>query len=118
MQSRDEVATIRYAKPLPLFKEEKPFIILSNLTAGENDPRRTNVEFEDGEEQVIHDIRGREAEFSLDAHGFQVAHHTTGVRRWNSARDIEEQYFREVEDLLRREMAGITEIHIFDWRVE
>ncbi|KAK1753163.1 methyltransferase CmcJ [Echria macrotheca] len=117
MPPRDEIATIRYAKPLPLFKKEKPFTILSNLNAGENDPRRTNVELEDGEEQVIHDIRGREAEFSLDTHGFQVAHHTTSVRKWNSARDIEEQYFGEVADLLRREMSSITEIHIFDWRL-
>ncbi|KAK4194398.1 methyltransferase CmcJ [Triangularia verruculosa] len=118
MPPRDELAKIRYAKDLPLFEREKPYVVLSELAASDSDFRHTNIELEFGKPQVIQDIRGREAEFTLDSNGFQVCHQRSALGAWEKAHDIEVIYLPEVEALLRNELGpDVTGIKIFDWRL-
>jgi hypothetical protein len=117
MASGDEVTRLQYVKDLHIFKAEKPFVILSNLKAKNSDHRKTNLEFEYGELQTITDLRGRKELFSLDSHGFHVCSHDWDMDNWYSKRAVEGEYFREIEDLLKTEIPGITKVKIFDWRM-
>lgn len=53
--------------------------------------------------QPIQDCRGREGDFQLDSHGFCFRNHETklDLRQGN---DIQEEYGRELEPLLRKEL--------------
>ena len=73
---------------------------------------------EQGPEQTITDIRGREADFDTDEHGFAVA-------KWGFPRDIdyasvsevEGRYREEVERMLRKTVGGVDEVVCFNWKV-
>ncbi|KAK0659147.1 methyltransferase CmcJ [Cercophora samala] len=118
MSPRDELTQIRYAKDLPLFQHEKPYVVLSELANSDSKFRQTNVELEFGKPQVIQDIRGREAEFTLDLNGFQICHHHSALENWGNVKDIEDVYLPEVEALLRNELGSdVAVIKIFDWRL-
>jgi hypothetical protein len=54
----------------------------------------------------IEDIRGREEQFSLDVHGFQVCKHKSAIAEFLKDVDLDEEkiktdYYREVEELLK-----------------
>jgi hypothetical protein len=113
----DQLAKIQYAKALQIYQTEKPFVIISDLELKDTDGRRTNLEFEYGDDQLIHDIRNRTKQFSLDANGFCVCIHDWSMKDWYDGGAVQSQYFNEVDALIRREIHGITQIKIFDWRV-
>jgi hypothetical protein len=117
MASGDEVTRLQYVKDLHIFKAEKPFVIVSDLKAKNSNHRKTNLEFEYGEPQTITDLRGRQEPFSLDSHGFHVCSHDWDMHNWYSKSAVEGEYFREIEDLLKTEILGITKVKIFDWRI-
>lgn len=49
----------------------------------------------------IHDIRGREDEFSLETHGFQHCKHVSAEKDFNSDEQIRAIVYPEVEQLLK-----------------
>ena len=61
----------------------------------------------------INDARGQESEFALDSAGFQFVNHASIECDFNDEDRIRTAYYREVEDLLKRE-AGAKRVHIFD----
>jgi hypothetical protein len=67
--------------------------------------------------ETIHDIRGREADFKADTHGFQVCRQETVVQDWTDQDSIETQYFSEMEQLLKKELQDVDEVCFYDWRV-
>lgn len=61
----------------------------------------------------IHDIRGHENEFTLDKNGFQVVNSMTAVREFTDDAIIKDQYYKEVEKLLKR-VGGAYKVIIFN----
>lgn len=62
---------------------------------------------------VVHDVRGRESEFTLDKNGFQFIKHESAEKDFLDDEKIEEEYYREVEELLKKEV-GAKRVFIFD----
>ena len=60
------------------------------------------------ERMPIQDMRGREAEFSLDTHGFAPVQAPTAVRDFHDPAEVAQVYVPEVRALLRR-VAGCAE---------
>ncbi|TBU34143.1 hypothetical protein BD311DRAFT_802527 [Dichomitus squalens] len=105
---RDVPTTLNYYKPLT---DEPPH---SYAYAVEGKPQ-TNV----GKEPhpaVVHDARGREAEFALDKNGFQWVHWPSVEKDFVDDEIIKEKYYPEVERLLK-EVAGAKRVFIFDHTV-
>lgn len=50
---------------------------------------------------VVRDVRGKEAEFSLDGQGFQFVKHESEEKKFVDEEKIKEQYYPEVEQLLK-----------------
>ncbi|KAH6695022.1 hypothetical protein F5X68DRAFT_227020 [Plectosphaerella plurivora] len=61
----------------------------------------------------IHDISGRESEYSLDGNGFQIHRHTENEREFLDDEQIKSSYYLEVEQLLK-DVTGASRIFIFD----
>ena len=62
---------------------------------------------------VVHDVRGREAEFSLDNNGFQFVHWPSVEKDFTNDDVIKEKYYAEVERILK-EVTGAKRVFIFD----
>jgi hypothetical protein len=112
-KGRDERVSLRYFKWEDLFVTEKPYVYLLDVPDGF--PLK-NFDFEDAPKQTIHDVRGRESSFNLDTHGFAIRSHTLSMTNFDR-QSVEQEYFPEIERLLRQEIENVTDICIFDWRV-
>ncbi|KAI1791827.1 hypothetical protein LXA43DRAFT_1136456 [Ganoderma leucocontextum] len=98
---RDVPTTMNYFKALD---DEPPrFSARSNITNVGSDPQPA----------VVHDVRGREAEFSLDKNGFQFVRWPSVEKDFTDEEVIKEKYYPEVERILK-EATGAKRIHIFD----
>src|SRR5947207_1736367 len=64
----DSLAKLTYLEWHDHYKTEKPFMAL-DIPEDAVDKRGGNITFKQGEEEVIHDIRGHEKDFTLDGHG-------------------------------------------------
>ncbi|KZT63779.1 hypothetical protein DAEQUDRAFT_815443 [Daedalea quercina L-15889] len=61
----------------------------------------------------VHDVRGRESDFTVDNSGFQFVEHVSIERHFDDEQRIRTTYYQEVEELVKRE-TGAERIHIFD----
>ena len=114
----EEKATLQYLKWQKLYETEKPYQLFSTVTKQELPVRgATNLEWTEGEVETIHDVRGRISQFTLDKNGFAFRTSPTDFRHFESTERIEQIYPPEVEDILRREVDGVDQIHFFDWRI-
>jgi hypothetical protein len=115
IRTRDETTILNYAKWLPIYEKEVPYQIISEFPG---DYKKTNLEFGPAPTpEVIHDIRGRESEFTADSHGFQVCHQQTTIQDWTNREIVESQYYAEMESLLKKELDDVDEVFFYDWRV-
>ena len=114
----DEKAILLYLKWQELYKTEKPYQLFSAI-AEQQLPIQgaTNLEWTNGDIETIHDVRGIESQFTLDKNGFGFCSTSTNVRNFSSTAQIEKTYLPEVENILRREVEGVDQIHLFDWRI-
>jgi len=67
-QTYDTPAKLTYLEWHDHYKTEKPFMVIRYP----DDPPEVNggnVTFKEGEEEIIHDIRGHEDDFTLDGNG-------------------------------------------------
>jgi len=111
----DAIARLRYIKPNVLYEKEKPYYIFSEVPSGY---RRGNLEFEDGPEQLITDIRGREADFTLDEHGFIYQTCVAPSINWKDENEISSKYILDVKELLSTLLGkGIERYELCGWRV-
>lgn len=117
MNPVNTAAQLMYVQWQDLYKTEKPFQIFVATPENEASIRDTNLVFELGDEQTIHDIRGNEAAFSLDHHGFTVSTYDTKMTAWDSVSTIESIYLPEIESLISGNVEGADRVFIFDWRV-
>ena len=61
----------------------------------------TTVE-RDARQQVVHDIRGREDEYTLDTTGFQIFKHESVEKDFADEEHIKAIYYPETEELLKK----------------
>ncbi|KAL4248818.1 asaB hydroxylase/desaturase family protein [Abortiporus biennis] len=62
---------------------------------------------------IIHDVRGRESDYNLDKNGFQFVKSQSEMKEFDNEDVIEKMYYREVEDLLKKEV-GASRVFVFD----
>ncbi|OSS54780.1 hypothetical protein B5807_01401 [Epicoccum nigrum] len=74
---------------------------------GQNFERKTHV-------RDVHNLRGREHEFTTDNSGFAVYNYPAKEKLFTDDRAVRIGYYKEVEDLLRNKIPGIKKVHIFD----
>ena len=72
-----------------------------------------------GDKQVaitIHDIRGSESSFNIDANAFAALQNVaeSAEREFTSDASVQEKYYPEVEDLLLKNVSGAKRILLFD----
>lgn len=72
-EAKSDVASLTYLQWQDLYETEKPLQVFANVVEGSIE-RLTNLVFKSGPPQEIHDIRGREAEFTLDENGFKMVY--------------------------------------------
>ena len=100
---RDVPTTLNYYTPVP-DSDEAPFQYVYDPPAGQP---RDNIG-EEKHEVVIHDARGKEQEYglSLDTSGFQFVKHVSAEKDFTDEKRIEEVYYKEVEELLKKEVGA------------
>jgi hypothetical protein len=62
----------------------------------------------------VHNLRGREHEFTTDNAGFAVYHYPAREKLFTDDSAVRNGYYQEVENLLRDKISGIKKIYIFD----
>lgn len=62
----------------------------------------------------VHNLRGREAEFTTDNSGFTVLKSPSNEKAFVDDDAIKDGYYQEVEALLRKQISGIRKVVIFD----
>ena len=111
---------IGYLKRLSLYKRdsgEKPFSInipVHHLPGA----RQSNVEYGYVEDISVTDIRGRESQFSLDIHGFEVVQQSIPYA-YNDFEDtsvITQTYVKHMEDWMQ-EYFQAEDVFVFDHQV-
>ena len=113
-------AKVEYLKRLPLYEHEKPFRVYYEIPKSSPDQRRTNLEFEE-KEVPIQDLRESSSLdfYSLDKHGFAIRNFETSLpaHSFTDRSVVEKSFLPEVEKVIRSEIANITAVYFFDWRV-
>ncbi|KAK5006470.1 hypothetical protein LTR28_006458, partial [Elasticomyces elasticus] len=113
-KTKDVNVKLQYLASDPLYKKVKPLQVVPGYLDCDG---KSNVYLQPGETETIHDIRGKENEFSLDKNGFRYVKSKTNFEEWNSQPKIGEVYLQEMEDLLRNQLEGCDEIMFFDARL-
>ncbi|EAT89064.1 hypothetical protein HBI56_036560 [Parastagonospora nodorum] len=62
----------------------------------------------------VHNLRGREHEFTTDNSGFTVYNYPAKEKLFTDEKAVREGYYQDVENLLRDKIPGIKKIVIFD----
>ena len=70
----------------------------------------TSDDHRDTQRLPIHNIRGCEHEFNVDHNGFCLVRHTSALKTFDDHNRICQQYYPEVEALLKQEFPAATEI--------
>ena len=114
---QDLKADFEYIQWRDIYQHEKPFEIFIDLPPELKDTQRTNLIFQPVAKQIIHDARGREADFSLDTHGFTWEKHRSNLKDFTDPGRIVDTYLPEMEEFIKCQIHGADRVFIFDWRV-
>jgi F420-dependent methylenetetrahydromethanopterin dehydrogenase len=98
-----------------LYLTEKPYQIFFPLDVPA--AARSNLVFEEGPREVIHDARGLESQFEMDEHGFTYASLEVESDIFVDPSSIEANYLPRVESLIHEELKDVAKVYIFDWQV-
>lgn len=113
---RDVPAQLHYLSAAVECSKSKPPIQVVTRQIGHRDPR-TTVKISQGPVEVIHDVRGREAEFTLAKNGFQFVKNECKFQDWESRDGIWMGYIEELKELVAKEFGeedgGVDEIIAF-----
>lgn len=106
----DVTAPLNYYQPPA--DNAKPFNFVDTPPKGQPQRNFTYKELE----FPIHDIRGRESEYTLDRDAFQVLQNVAPSQETEFVDDqsIKDKYYPEVEELLLNNIPGSNRIYIFD----
>jgi hypothetical protein len=110
-------AVFSYFSPQPCHAIEKAYEILSDAFLDALSRPCSNLSFEERIVE-IEDVRGREGEFELNVQGFRFLRHESRVLDFKNRGEVEGVYFREVEELIRRELGeSVKRVYVFGWKV-
>ena len=65
-------------------------------------------------ERSVHNIRGKENEFTTDNSGFAVYTSPAKEKLFVDDEDVRQGYYKEVEELLRKTHKGVKQVYMFD----
>ena len=71
-----------------LNNHEKRFEIFSAIPKDAQNQKADNLVFKQGPWEIMHDIRGRESEYSLDKNGFYIGRHLSRMKDFSKESDI------------------------------
>ena len=91
---RDVHTTIHYYTPSPDGQPPEVIIQADGKSIDKCQPK-------DPRSVIIRDVRGREADFTLDQHGFQIRRLRSGETAFDDEERIKAVYYPEIEALLR-----------------
>lgn len=98
----------------PKYKTEKPYY--SNVPFTKTDAPNTNVV----SKQCcvpLHNIRGYEALFNLDVHGFQLIKNPSTFDQWQDGHKVVQDVYPEITELLKSQLGGDVRVIVFDHTV-
>ena len=116
MRPKTVRASFRFLQWQNLYDREKPFQLLSQLSPSAEDQRTTNLVFDD-EVVEVEDVRSTAFSPTLDGHGFMFRTCPSVLPDFTDQKIVEEQYFLEVEKLIKTNVEDAKQIYIFDWRL-
>ncbi|KAL8882646.1 MAG: hypothetical protein Q9198_000394 [Flavoplaca austrocitrina] len=117
MGLKDEHAAFEYIQWQPLYLEEKPYEIFMQIPEDLPHIRRTNLVFGRVHEQLVEDVRGREEQYRLNEHGFQVLRAPTSFADFASKEAVEDVYLPECIQLLKDNVEDVDRVFFFNWRL-
>ena len=89
---------------------DAPYNYISSPPAGKP---RSNIEIA-SVPSVIHDARGKEDQVGLDVTGFAFIQSPSKEKLFEDDKAIREGYYKEVEELIKREVKDAKRVFIFD----
>ncbi|CAO1596776.1 hypothetical protein XANCAGTX0491_000607 [Xanthoria calcicola] len=109
---KDLQASIHFLAQSELYHTEKPYAL---RYTGENEIAQTNIKLEKHDDIPIHDIRGREREFSLEKNGFTISKMSSRMFYWDFSdpERVNTIYLHEVATHLK-EMLGARHVQIYE----
>lgn len=110
-------ASLRFLKDLPLYQDEKPYVVYFAPDESAKHAKRTNIETEEKEDIPVEDIRDKRDQFTLDTHGFEAFTHAMRFEDFEKDELVQTEYLKEVEEVIRKRIPEATEVFVFDWRV-
>ncbi|KAF5228607.1 hypothetical protein FAUST_10975 [Fusarium austroamericanum] len=113
----DTVADLCFIKDLQLYKREKPYLLFVGKPASAEHEKHTNVELETVSNVPVHDVRGRQHEYTIDEHGFQFVTHQQMFSDFDNENLISQHYLREVEKVISKNIPYANRVLVFDWRL-
>ncbi|EPE03631.1 hypothetical protein F503_01889 [Ophiostoma piceae UAMH 11346] len=88
-------AQFDFIKPLDLYKREKPYRLFLGKPEGTPGYNPTNVQYDRESDIPIHDIRGKESEFTLEKNGFEYIQHDQTFTGFDDHERIVSEYLPE-----------------------
>jgi len=109
--------TFTYLQWQELYNKEKPFEVFAKIPGDAKDQRWTNQVFKNGPLENVEDVRGNEAAYTLDKHGFAFRRNISSLVDFDDHDAVERIYFPEMEALILREVEDAKKVFIFNWEV-
>ena len=110
-------AQLGFLKPLDLYKTEKPYWLFIGKPEKAPDVDLTNVVIETISGIPVCDVRNHESSYTLDENGFQFITHNQTFDSFHNEQLIRNEFFPQVEKVIKNCMPYAERIHIYDWRV-
>ena len=110
-------AKLNFIKPLDLYTKEKPYWLFIGKPEHGPDVELTNVKTETIDGISLHDVRGHEANFCLDEHGFQFIENNQTFQAFDSEQRIIDEYLPQAEKVIKDYIPYAEKTYIYDWRV-
>jgi hypothetical protein len=116
---KDQTAQLSYLQWQDLYQTEKPFQLFAQVSedqAGQK-PKMGNLIFAPGPREIMHDLRGRESNFTLDSSGFAVRQQKMPQVDLSTTEGIQEGLLPIMTDFMKQEVEGADFVLPFDWSV-
>ncbi len=97
---------------LEKYKSQKPWLSLIPLTHALKEVSQTNIEYIN-KDVVVQNIRGAEAQFQIDVHGFELIKHSTSFNSWYDGKKVVKEYYPHVVELLKSHL-GAEQVYVYD----
>jgi hypothetical protein len=110
-------AQLGFIRPLDVYAKEKPYWLFIGRPEHMPNLDLTNVKTDAVTGIPLRDVRGHEAEYSLDKHGFQYIKHHQTFDAFDDEQRIIDEYLPQVERTIRDSIPYAEKIFVYDWRV-